>query len=57
MHSGILLTPMLLGLTLAEIACAERVRRKRMAGTLAAHRLEADSQPLFVPDLEQKLHP
>ena len=23
----------------------------------AAHRLEADAQPLFVPDLEQKLHP
>ena len=22
----------------------------------AAHRLEADAQPLFVPDLEQKLH-
>ena len=22
-----------------------------------AHRLEADAQPLFVPDLEQKLHP
>ena len=23
----------------------------------AAHRLEAYAQPLFVPDLEQKLHP
>jgi Tfp pilus assembly protein PilF len=23
----------------------------------AAHRLEADAQPLYVPDLEQKLHP
>jgi hypothetical protein len=23
----------------------------------AAHRLEADAQPLFVPDLERKLHP
>ena len=33
-HSGILLAPMLLGLTLVEIACAERERRKRMAGTL-----------------------
>jgi 4-amino-4-deoxy-L-arabinose transferase-like glycosyltransferase len=33
-HSGILLGPMLLGLTLVEIACAERGRRKRMAGTL-----------------------
>src|SRR5579863_6014459 len=33
-HSGILLAPMLLGLTLVEIACAERTRRKRMAGTL-----------------------
>src|SRR5450432_2151238 len=33
-HSGILLAPMLLGLTLLEIACAERGRRKRMAGTL-----------------------
>jgi 4-amino-4-deoxy-L-arabinose transferase-like glycosyltransferase len=33
-HSGILLAPMLLGLTLVEIACAERGRRKRMAGTL-----------------------
>ena len=33
-HSGILLAPMLLGLTLIEIACAERGRRKRMAGTL-----------------------
>jgi len=33
-HSGILLAPMLLGLTLVEIACAERARRKRMAGTL-----------------------
>jgi len=34
-HSGILLAPMLLGLTLVEIACAERGRRKRMAGTLS----------------------
>jgi 4-amino-4-deoxy-L-arabinose transferase-like glycosyltransferase len=33
-HSGILLAPMLLGLTLVEIACAERGRRKRMAWTL-----------------------
>jgi 4-amino-4-deoxy-L-arabinose transferase-like glycosyltransferase len=33
-HSGILLAPMLLGLTLVEIACAERGRRKRMAATL-----------------------
>jgi 4-amino-4-deoxy-L-arabinose transferase-like glycosyltransferase len=33
-HSGILLGPMLLGLTLVEIACAERGQRKRMAGTL-----------------------
>ena len=33
-HSGILLAPMLLGLTVVEIACAERGRRKRMAGTL-----------------------
>jgi 4-amino-4-deoxy-L-arabinose transferase-like glycosyltransferase len=33
-HSGILLAPMLLGLTLVEIACAEPERRKRMAGTL-----------------------
>src|SRR5450432_1367262 len=33
-HSGILLAPMLLGLTLVEIACAERRRSKRMAGTL-----------------------
>jgi hypothetical protein len=33
-HSGILLAPILLGLTLVEIACAERGRRKRMAGTL-----------------------
>jgi 4-amino-4-deoxy-L-arabinose transferase-like glycosyltransferase len=33
-HSGILLAPMLLGLALVEIGCAERGRRKRMAGTL-----------------------
>jgi len=33
-HSEILLAPMLLGLTLVEIACAEQGRRKRMAGTL-----------------------
>ena len=33
-HSGILLGPMLLGLTLVEVACAERGRRKRVAGTL-----------------------
>jgi 4-amino-4-deoxy-L-arabinose transferase-like glycosyltransferase len=33
-HSGILLAPMLLGLTLVEIALAERGRRKRMAGIL-----------------------
>jgi 4-amino-4-deoxy-L-arabinose transferase-like glycosyltransferase len=33
-HSGILLAPMLLGLTLVEIACAEPGRRKRMARTL-----------------------
>src|ERR1019366_6989832 len=33
-HSGILLGPMLLGLTLLEIACAERGQSKRMAGTL-----------------------
>ena len=33
-HSGILLAPMLLGLTLAEIACAAPGRRKRVAGTL-----------------------
>jgi 4-amino-4-deoxy-L-arabinose transferase-like glycosyltransferase len=33
-HSGILLAPMLLGLTLVEIAYAERGRRKRMAATL-----------------------
>ena len=33
-HSGILLAPMLLGLALVEIACAERERRKRMAWTL-----------------------
>ena len=33
-HSGILLAPMLLGLTLVEIASAERGRRKRMAATL-----------------------
>ena len=33
-HSGILLAPMLLGLALVEIACAERGRRKRMAATL-----------------------
>ena len=35
-HSGILLAPMLLGLTLVEIACAERGGRKRMVGTLLA---------------------
>jgi 4-amino-4-deoxy-L-arabinose transferase-like glycosyltransferase len=34
-HSGILLAPMLLGLTLVEIACAERGRHKRMAGILS----------------------
>ncbi len=34
-HSGILLAPMLLGLTLVEIACAERRRHKRMAGILS----------------------
>jgi 4-amino-4-deoxy-L-arabinose transferase-like glycosyltransferase len=33
-HSGILLAPMLLGLTVVEVACAERGQRKRMAGTL-----------------------
>ena len=33
-HSGILLGPMLLGLTLVEIACAEWGQRKRMAGAL-----------------------
>lgn len=33
-HSGILLAPMLLGLALIEVACAERGRRKRMALTL-----------------------
>jgi len=33
-HSGILLAPMLLGLTLVEIACAQRGRRTRMAWTL-----------------------
>ena len=33
-HSGILLAPMLLGLTLVEIACAERGGRKRVTGTL-----------------------
>jgi 4-amino-4-deoxy-L-arabinose transferase-like glycosyltransferase len=33
-HSGILLAPMLLGLALVEIACAERERRKRMAGIM-----------------------
>jgi len=33
-HSGILLAPMMLGLALVEIACAERGRRKRMAGSL-----------------------
>jgi 4-amino-4-deoxy-L-arabinose transferase-like glycosyltransferase len=33
-HSGILLAPMLLGLVLVEIGCAEREQRKRVAGTL-----------------------
>ncbi len=33
-HSGILLAPMLVGLALVEIACAEPGRRKRTAGTL-----------------------
>ncbi|HEY3703800.1 MAG TPA: phospholipid carrier-dependent glycosyltransferase [Terracidiphilus sp.] len=33
-HSGILLAPMLLGLTLVEIACTERGQRRRMTGTL-----------------------
>jgi 4-amino-4-deoxy-L-arabinose transferase-like glycosyltransferase len=33
-HSGILLAPMLLGLMLVEVACAEPGRRKRTAGTL-----------------------
>ena len=33
-HSGILLAPMLLGLVLVEIACAERARRKQMAAKL-----------------------
>lgn len=33
-HSGILLAPMLLGLALVEIACAEREQRRRVAGTL-----------------------
>src|ERR1700761_6563257 len=33
-HSGILLAPMILGLALVEIGCAERGRRMRMAGTL-----------------------
>jgi len=33
-HSGILLAPMLLGLILVEIACAERTRRKQMAAKL-----------------------
>ena len=33
-HSGILLAPMLLGLTLVEIAYAERGQRRRMAGKL-----------------------
>src|SRR5580704_4865739 len=33
-HSGILLAPMLLGLTLVEIACAEPRRRKRTTGIL-----------------------
>src|SRR5579859_5257940 len=33
-HSGILLAPMLLGLVLVEIACAERTRRKQIAARL-----------------------
>ena len=33
-HSGILLAPMLLALTLVEIACTERGRRRRIAGVL-----------------------
>lgn len=33
-HSGILLAPMLLGLMLVEIACAERGRRRQMTGRL-----------------------
>src|ERR1700689_3960796 len=37
-HSGILLAPMLLGLTLLEMACAERGLRKRMAGTVLVRR-------------------
>src|SRR5580704_8356422 len=33
-HSGILLAPMLLGLILVEIVCAERARRKQTAATM-----------------------
>src|SRR5580698_308865 len=52
-----LLAQMALGDAQAALGDKNGARAAYELALAAAHRLEADAQPLYVPDLEQKLHP
>ena len=52
-----LLTQMALGDVQTALGDKNSARAAYELALAAAHRLEAYAQPLFVPDLEQKLHP
>jgi hypothetical protein len=52
-----LLAQMALGDAQTALGDKNRARAAYELALAAAHRLEANAQPLFVPDLEQKLHP
>jgi tetratricopeptide (TPR) repeat protein len=52
-----LLAQMALGDAETALGDKNRARAAYELALAAAHRLEAYAQPLFVPDLEQKLHP
>ena len=54
---GNLLTQTALGDAQSALGDKNSARAAYELALAAAHRLEADAQPLFVPDLEQKLHP
>jgi Flp pilus assembly protein TadD len=52
-----LLAQMALGDALTASGDKDSARAAYESAMAAAHRLEAYAQPLYVPDLEQKLHP
>jgi Flp pilus assembly protein TadD len=52
-----LLAQMALGDVQTALGDKNSARAAYMLALAAAHKLEADAQPLYVPDLEQKLRP